>query len=88
MEIEQFAPAAVIGAAIAITEMVKNIVPKETMDKIIWLPGLIVGILGAVLLGIGSKPWNVIAWDAITYAAASSYAVLIAKRTIRGGGNA
>jgi hypothetical protein len=83
MGLEQFAPAAVIGAGIAITEMVKLIVPKATMDKIIWLPGLLVGILGAIFLGIGSKPWNLIAWDAICYAAASSYAVLIAKRTIK-----
>lgn len=84
MDLLQFAPVAVIGAAIAITQLYKSLdfIKKEIKDKTIWVPPLIVGILGAVLLGIDTKAWNIIAWDAITYAGAATYAVLIAKRTV------
>lgn len=82
MDLTQLAPAGVIGAAIAVTQILKTYIRKDIMDKIIWLPGLVVGIIGAILLDFG-KPWNIIAWNAFTYAAAASFAVLIAKRTIK-----
>jgi hypothetical protein len=84
MDLALFGPAAVIGAAIAITQLYKSLVniPVDFVNKTIWVPPLVVGIVGAILLGIGTKSWNLIAWDAITYAGAACYAVLIAKRTI------
>jgi len=85
MDISQFMPLAVIGAAIAVTELYKKVgfIKPEIIAKTIWLPALIVGIVGAILLGIDKEPWNIIAWNAITYAAGASYIVLIAKRTIK-----
>jgi hypothetical protein len=82
MDITAIAPAGVIALAIAITALLKKFVPKETLTKVIWLPPLIVGIIGAILLGWG-KAWNLIAWDALVYAGISSYLVLVKRRTIK-----
>lgn len=82
MDVMQFAPGAVIGVAIAITELLKKYIRKEIMDKIVWVPPLVVGIIGAILLDWG-KAWNIVAWDAICYAAISCFTVLVVKRTIK-----
>jgi hypothetical protein len=83
MDVTQIAPLGVIGAAIAVTELLKKFVRKEIMDKIIWFPPLLVGAIGAVLLDFGKQPWNIIAWNALVYAAVAGYIVLVAKRTIK-----
>ncbi len=82
MDLTQFAPAAVIGVAISVTELCKKYIRKEIIDRVIWLPSLIVGIVGAILLDWG-KPWNIIAWNGISYASAAIAAVLVVKRAIK-----
>ena len=85
MDLMQLAPVPVIGLAIIVTQFYKNagFINPDFSKKTVWLPSLVVGIIGAILLGYGTKAWNLIAWDAICYAGASTYAVLIAKRVVK-----
>ena len=82
MDITQLAPASVIGVAIAATALIKKFVPKKVFDRIVWLPPMVVGVAGAIVLGWGGE-WQKITWDAITYGAIASYAVLVVKRVAK-----
>jgi len=81
----QFIPGAVVAVAIVATEFYKNIgfIKPEIIAKTVWVPSLVVGIVGAVLLGWGTKPWNLIAWDGITYGTLATGLVLIYKRVVK-----
>ena len=87
MELVQFVPLAAIGLAIVVTELYKNIgfIKPETIQKTIWIPPLITGLAYAILTYWG-QPWNEILKEAFICSAGAAYAVLIAKRTIAGGG--
>jgi hypothetical protein len=73
------APAAVIGAAIALTELWKRFASSSIAAKLIWLPALIVGIVGAILT---TNPFEArpVVWNALTWSAMACYVVLIVKR--------
>lgn len=81
MDIMTVVPGAVISLAIAMTELYKKLVPEEIIKKTIWIPPLVIGVIGAVCLGYGVKPVMQIIWDGLTYAGVACYVVLIQKRT-------
>ncbi len=87
MNLETLAPAGVVGVAYIVTELFRKFPNSVFVERFIWLPSALVGVIGAVLLSWG-KPWNVIAWDAIQYAAVAPFLVLVIKRTTTRGGNA
>jgi hypothetical protein len=72
-------PVAVIGVAIAVTSLFKKYVNKSFVDKFIWLPPMLVGIIGAVLL---TEPFSIkiLIWNAFSWAAGAAFIVLIVKR--------
>jgi len=83
MNVSELLPAAVIGAAIACTSLFKVYAAKgisqSFVDKFIWLPSVIVGIIGALLL-TNPLAWRMVVWNAFCWAAGAAFIVLIVKR--------
>jgi hypothetical protein len=83
MGVTDLLPAAVIGAAIACTSLFKvyvaKIISQDFVDKFIWLPSIIVGVIGALLL-TNPLTWRMVVWNAFCWAAGAAFIVLIVKR--------
>lgn len=79
MNIEQFAPAAVIAVAYALTEFFKAIPHKTFVRRFIWLPSVLTGIAGAVALTPWGD-WQAMAWNALQYASVAPFVILVVKR--------
>jgi peptidoglycan/LPS O-acetylase OafA/YrhL len=72
-------PGFVIAVAIAATSLFKRYAPSSFAARFIWLPSIIVGVIGALLL-TNPITWRMVLWNAFSWAAGAAFIVLIVKR--------
>jgi hypothetical protein len=77
--LSDIAPVGVIGLAIAITGLFKRYAPADISLKFVWVPPVVVGILGAILL-TNPMTARLLIWNAFSWAAGAAFVVLIVKR--------
>lgn len=84
MDFTQVLPLIVGAAAFGVTEVYKNLwfIRPDILEKTIWVPSAVVGIIGAVLLGLdqGLGVGTIIV-NAIAYSTIAPGVVLAVKRS-------